>query len=167
MSQILRPRRTMLFIGTVITLLLLLLGVFAFKTPGNVHAEGSTLFVGLTPGSNTGCASPGFPSVQAAVDAANIGNTVYLCGANSYVGQVIITKAITLTGDSGASIQAPSTPFPLSPLPSQFTTDHLFIPQAIVTVWGTSSNATITHLTIAAGLPGMPGMPGNGSCAGQ
>jgi len=161
MSRSFRPRRIMLFIG--ITLLLLVVGVLALKIPNKVHAAGSTLFVGQFTGSNTGCASPGFTSVQAAVDAANAGDTVYLCGTTPFSEQVIITRAITLTGDSGATIQAPH-PFPVTPLtrlPSQFTTDNLFVPQAIVIVWGAGSNATITNLTIAGVLPG------NGSCADE
>jgi hypothetical protein len=150
MSRSSRARRIMLFIG--ITLLLLVVGVLALKIPNKVHAAGNTLFVGHQfPGSNTGCASPGFTSVQAAVDAANADDTVYLCGTTPFSEQVIITRAITLTGDSGAPIQAPH-PFPATPLtrlPSQFATDNLFVPQAIVIVWGAGSNATITNLTIA------------------
>lgn len=46
-------------------------------------------------------------------------------------------------------------------MPSQFTTDNLFVPQAIIIIWGAGSNATIINLTIAGVLPG------NGSCAEQ
>ncbi|HEV2349871.1 MAG TPA: right-handed parallel beta-helix repeat-containing protein [Terriglobia bacterium] len=126
-------------------------------------AQATTLFVGPTFGSNTGCTSTGFTSVQAAVDAAAPGDTVYLCGTVPFAEQVIITKVLTLTGDDGATIQAPS-PFPttdLSKLPPQFTTDDLFIPQAIVIVWGAGANATITNLIITGPLPG------NGGCASQ
>jgi len=164
MSRSLRPRITSLLIGTTVSALLLLVGVFAFRvTSSQVHAAGSTLFVGHSIGSDTDCTSPGFTSVQTAVDASTAGDTVYLCGITPFSEQVIITKAITLTGDNGATIQAPN-PFPATPLsrlPSQFTTDSLFVPQAIVIVWGAGSNATITNLTIAGVLPG------NGGCAEQ
>ncbi len=142
---------------------LLLLFIVFLSFPGIVNAQvystGHILFVGHSTGSNTGCNSPGYSSVQAAVDAAHTGNTVYLCGV--FTEQVIITKAITLTGERGAAIDAPK-PFPTAPLadlPSQFTTDHLFIPEALVIVWGTGARATISGLTIA-GV-----MPTNGGCA--
>ena len=44
-------------------------------------------------------------------------------------------------------------------MPPQFTTDNLFLPQAIVVVWGAGSNANIVNLNIAGPLPG------NGGCA--
>ncbi len=73
---------------------------------------------------------------------------------------MIITKAITLKGDPGATIQAPAAfTTTLAQLPPQFTTDNLFIPQAIVIVWGTGSNANIINLNIAGPLLG------NNSCA--
>jgi len=156
-------RRTILFIGPAIALLLSAVGIFAFHISGNAHASGpsNTLFVNhvIITGGNTSCSDPGYNSVQAAVDAAHTGNTVYLCGTTPYSEQVIITKAITLTGDPGATIQAPlifSTS--LSRLPSKFTTDNLFIPQAIVIVWGEGSNANIINLNI------MGPLPGNGGC---
>ncbi len=114
-----------------------------------------TQYVGQTAGTNSSCASPGYTSVQAAVDAAQNGDTVYLCGTVPFNEQVIITKKITLTGDNGATIRTPSTfSTSLSRLPTQFTTDGLFIPQAIVIVWGNNSNVKITNLNITGPLPG-------------
>jgi len=162
MALALRPRKSVFLVGTVATSLALLVGLFAVNFI-SAKADGYTRYVGLTAGSNSGCSSPGYTSVQAAVDAANKGDTVHLCGANTYTEQVIINKSITLTGDPGATIKAPS-PFPatsLSRLPSQFTTDNLFVPQAIVVVWGANVNVTISNLTIAGTLPG------NGGCAEQ
>lgn len=163
MRGLFRSRKTLLFVGPISVLLLLLAGVFAFRVPTSAHATGLTLYVGQTQGLNTSCASPGFTSVQAAVDVANTGNTVYLCGTTPYKEQVVIEKAITLTGDTGATIEAPS-PFPTTlptRLPPQFTTDNLFVPQAIVFVWGSGANATIKNLIITGPLPG------NGGCAEQ
>ena len=154
-------RRVAFFIGPIAAVFLTLAGMFAFHMYSNTFAASSlTLYVGHTPGSNTSCTSPGYTSVQAAVDAAHDGDTVYLCGTVPYSEQVIITKSITLTGDSGATIQAPN-PFPdnASRLPPQFTSDNLFIPQAIVVVWGKGSNANIVNLIINGPLPG------NNSCA--
>lgn len=159
-----RSRKTLIFLGPIALLLLALAGIIAVRGPFNVHASGNlTLYVGHTQGLNTGCASPGFTSIQAAVDVANTNNIVYLCGTTPYYEQVVIQKTITLTGDPGATIAAPS-PFPTTSalrLPPQFTTDNLFIPQAIVFVWGPSAKVNIKNLIIAGPLPG------NGGCAEQ
>jgi len=149
-------------LAPISALLLLLAGIISGGLNNAHAATGVTLYVGQTQGVNTSCSSPGFTSVQAAVDVANNGDTVYLCGTTPYAEQVVIQqKAITLTGDTGATIQAPD-PFPAtSPtrLPPQFTTDNLLVPQAIVFVWGSSANVKIKGLTITGPLPG------NGGCA--
>lgn len=161
MSRYFRMRKVWFLVAPVAALALLLAGVMAFRIPNNAHAAPQpTLYVGSFVGDNSGCASPGFTSVQTAVDVANPGSTVYLCGTTPYTEQVIITKAITLTGDPGAGIQAPN-PFPStdpSRLPPQFQSDNLFVPQAIVFVWGSASNVNIKGLIISGPL-------GNGGCA--
>lgn len=157
-----RMRRAMLYSGSITALLLLITGFFAYWMPTQAHASGVvTLYVGSFIGTNSNCSSPGFTSVQTAVDVANPGDIVYLCGTTPYTEQVIITKQITLTGDSGASLAAPN-PFPApnySRLPPQFTSDNLFVPQTVVFVWGSGANVKIKNITIS-GV-----MPGNGSCA--
>jgi nitrous oxidase accessory protein NosD len=129
---------------------------------GVASAAVTTRYVGATAGGDTGCANPGYTSVQAAVDAASPGNTVYLCGTTPFPGQVIINKSIKLTGSRGASLGAPS-PWVASadPLPPQFASDNLFVPQAIVVVWGAGVNVAIRDLTVNGTLPG------NGGCAEQ
>jgi hypothetical protein len=129
-------------------------GLSAF-TAGAAFAAGTTLYVGATAGGDTGCSSPGYTTVQGAVNAATPGDTVYLCGTTPFREQVIITKSITLTGDSGATIAAPS-PWVASadPLPPQFTSDGLLVPQAIVVAWGHGVHVTIGGLTITGPLPG-------------
>src|SRR5579871_3124339 len=164
MSGFHNARRIVLVLTPVVSLLLLMAGALVVSGSSAFASSHSlTIYVGQSAGTNSGCASPGYTSVQAAVDAAHNDDTVYLCGTTPYSEQVIITKEITLTGDKGATIQAPN-PFPttsLSRLPAQFTTDNLFIPQAIVIVWGKGSNARITNLDINGPLPG------NGGCASQ
>ncbi|MGH2495443.1 MAG: hypothetical protein ACRDIV_12130 [Ktedonobacteraceae bacterium] len=165
MLHSLRQRKVWLVLGLIAALLLVITGIFTLRIPLKAHAAGVTLYVGQTIGLNSGCTSPGFTSIQTAVDVANPGDTIYLCGTTPYAEQVIITKALTLTGDPGASIVAPN-PFPaaatyIGRLPSQFTTDGLFVPQTVVTVWGTSSNVKIKNLIIA-GV-----MPGDGGCGEQ
>jgi hypothetical protein len=138
-------------------------GVAAFTVgAGPAYAAGTTRYVGASVGSDTSCASPGYTTVQAAVNAASPGDTVYLCGTTPYKEQVIITKSITLTGGTGATIAAPS-PWVASadPLPPQFTSDGLLAPQAIVFAWGKGVHVTISGLTIAGPLPG------NGGCASE
>lgn len=162
MSRSFRTRRAMLYLGPVTALVLLITGFFAYWMPTQAHASGVvTLYVGSFIGNNSNCSSPGFTSVQTAVDVANPGDIVYLCGTTPYTEQVIITKQITLTGDPGATLAAPN-PFPApnySRLPSQFLSDNLFVPQTVVFIWGTSANVKIKGLNIT-GV-----MPGNGGCA--
>ena len=136
-------------------------GVATAAMAGTAYAGGTTTrYVGASAGSDKSCASPGYATVQAAVNAANPGDTVYLCGTNPYKGQVIITKSITLTGASGATIAAPSTWAPSADsLPSQFASDNLLKPQAPVVAWGQGVHVTISGLTVNGPLPG------NGGCA--
>jgi hypothetical protein len=131
---------------------------------GPAYAAGATIrYVGAAAGRDTSCANPGYTTVQAAVNAASPGDTVYLCGATPFKGQVIITKSITLTGSTGATISAPSTwVASADPLPPQFATDGLFAPQALVLAWGQGVHATIKGLTIAGPLPST-----TGGCAEQ
>ena len=160
-----RGRKVWLLLGPFAACLLVITGIFTLRGPVKAHAAGVTLYVGSTVGINSGCSSPGFTSVQTAVDVANPGATVYLCGTVPYAEQVIISKPLTLTGDPGAGLVAPS-PFPaaatyIGRLPSQFVTDNLFVPQTVVTVTGASANVNIKNL-ILSGV-----MPGNGGCAEQ
>lgn len=163
MKHYFRSRKVWAFVGPVAAFLLILTGIFTLRGPLKAHAAGVTLYVGSFVGINSGCSSPGFTSVQTAVDVANPGATVYLCG--TFNEQVIVSKSLTLTGQPGAGLVAPN-PFPaaatyIGRLPPQFTTDNLFVPQTVVTVWGSSANVKIKNLNIS-GV-----MPGNGSCAEQ
>lgn len=109
-------------------------GVAAFAVgAGPAYAAGITRYVGASAGSDTSCSSPGYTTVQAAVNAAKPGDTVYLCGTTPFKGQIIVSKSITLTGSAGATISAPSTwVASADPLPPQFASDGLFAPQALV-----------------------------------
>lgn len=120
-------------------------------------ANRGTEYVGATAGNNTGCNSPGYTSIQEAVDAASNGGTVYLCGSVPYAEPVIISnKRLTITGDRGATIQAPtvwpdqSALLGDTPLP----TSGANRPQALVMVWGQNANATIKGLNIAGPFVG-------------
>ena len=155
-----RLRNVWMILGPIAAFLLVFTGIYTLRMPNKAHAAGITLYVGSFIGLNTGCSSPGFTSIQSAVDIAPIGATVYLCGTTPYAENVIIQKSITLTGDPGATITAPGTfSTPLSRLPFAFTTDSLFVPQAIVIIWGSGVNVKIKNINIA-GV-----MPGNGGCA--
>ena len=57
----------------------------------------------------TSCASPGFNSVQAAVDAAATNATIHVC-AGTYVEQVQITKSVKLVGTGSPILRLPSAP---------------------------------------------------------
>jgi hypothetical protein len=116
-------------------------GVAAFAAgAGPAYAAGTTRYVGASAGSDSSCASPGYTSVQAAVNAAKPGDTVYLCGTTPFPGPVDVTKSVTLTGSAGATIAAPATwPTSAEPLPPQFASDGLFAPQALVLAWARAS----------------------------
>ncbi len=119
------------------------------------YAAEGIRYVGAVAGNDTSCASPGYTSVQAAVNAARPGDTVYLCGTTPFREQVVVTKSVTLTGRPGATIAAPSPWAPSAdPLPPQFAADDLAAPQAIVVVWGRGVHVTIRGLAIAGPLPG-------------
>ena len=138
-------------------------GISAFAAgAGTAYAAGTIRYVGAWVGGDTSCASPGYTKVQAAVNAASPGDTVYLCGTTPFSEQVIITKSITLTGGRGATIAAPD-PWVASadPLPPQFASDSLFVPQAIVVAWGHGVHVTIRGLTITGPLPT------NNSCSNE
>jgi hypothetical protein len=136
-------------------------GVTAAAAAGPAYGAGTTTrYVGAAAGSDKSCASPGYTSVQAAVNAASPGDTVFLCG--TFKEQVIVTKSVTLTGSKGAGISAPATWAPSSDaLPPQFTSDNLLKPQALIVAWGKGVHVTISGLTVAGPLPG------NGGCAAE
>lgn len=156
-------RRSRAFIlSGALAALALMVGAFAVAMPSVTHAA-SILYVGASVGTDSGCASPGYTSIQAAVNAANNGDEVYVCDKGSpYTEQVVIgAHSLTLTGDATTVIAPPATWLPnTSPLlPAQFASDNLYAPQALVTVWGVT--ATIKGLTIEGPINT------HGSCAEQ
>lgn len=73
----------------------------------------ATLYVAPTggaSGSNTSCATPGYSTVQSAVDAADDGGTVVVC-AGTYKETVNIAHRLTLQGEPGAVIDATGKPY--------------------------------------------------------
>lgn len=127
-----------ILVGVLLTLTSLALNV------AEVGAKSAPLYVG--------CGTSSYGTVQAAIDAAPSGATVYLCKAGSpYNGPVGINKSLTLTGDPGVVIQAPAGDFttPAQYLPTAFTSDSLQAPSAIVAVSGTAVSVAITNLTIS------------------
>jgi hypothetical protein len=68
-------------------------------------------WVGTAPAVEGGgsCASPGFNSVQAAVNAAASGATIHVC-AGTYVEQVQITKSVKLVGEGTPILRLPAAP---------------------------------------------------------
>lgn len=143
-------RKLSLLVAVSLVVILALASATFVYVSHNAHAHGTTLYVGASSGSNSGCSSPGYAAVQDAVNHAAAGDTVYLCGSGSpYVGQVIVNTTLTLTGDPGATIQAPAT-WPVNPnLPPEFAVDHLIHPEAILLVWGPEVTATVSGLTIS------------------
>jgi hypothetical protein len=146
-----RTRRfALLAAGIAVIVVAGLTATFALSAHRSSQAAASTLYVGATAGANTSCASPGYTTVQSAVSAAGSRDTVYLCASGSpYTENVIVAnKSLTLTGDTGATIAAPKT-FNDFALPSQFASDGLLNPEAVLLVWGASANVAINGLTIS------------------
>jgi hypothetical protein len=117
--------------------------------PGVASGLGNTLYVGHgSIGTNKSCASPGYNSVQTAVNAATTGQTVYLCGGQ-FAQQVFVSTSITLTGDPGSGLTAVGTAFTSSSsnYPPQFTSDGLFLPQALLVTTG--NNVQVNGLTVS------------------
>jgi len=146
-------------LSAVSVLSILPLAASGLALTSTVSAAGGTQYVGHgSIGKNTGCSSPGYNSVQAAVDAAAPGNTVYLCGGQ-FAEQVFVNKSITMQGDSTSGLTAVGTTFTTSTsrYPVSFGTDNLFTPQALLVVTGGSP--TVNNLKISGPFPG------NGGCA--
>lgn len=78
-------------------------------------ASASTAWVSGSPvGTDKGCDSPGYNSVQAAIDAVGSGGTVKVCGG-TYTEQIEITAPLKLEhveGTTKATLALPSTPSP-------------------------------------------------------
>ena len=85
----------------------------ALAIPATASASGMSWVSNSAPvGANKSCASPGFSSVQAALEAAPSGSKINVCGG-TYVEQVQVTKPakIVLASGSGtAKLVMPSTP---------------------------------------------------------
>ena len=122
--------------------------------------SGATVYVGATVGNNTGCDSPGATSVEAAVQAVPSGGTVYLCGTVPYQETVMVSgKNLTLTGDPGATLEAPATTA-ADLAPGTFFSDQgLQTPYSVLTIVG-NSNVQVNGLTIE-------GPFANSGCGGQ
>ncbi len=87
--------------------------VAALLAPGVANASrGLWVSATVATGSNTSCASPGYKTVQAALDAAASGATVNVC-SGTYTEQLEIVKPVKLglaLGSSKATVQMPSEP---------------------------------------------------------
>ncbi len=123
------------------------LGLAASSAAGRA----ATLYVGHgAVGDDSSCSSPGYRSVQAAVDAAAANDRVYLCGAQ-FSEQVFVSRSITLTGDRGSGLTATGTRFTSSTAryPSRFRLDRLLVPRALLVVTGPKTDARVNGLTIS------------------
>lgn len=138
----------------------LVFGAATLLVFGSANAFGNhTLYVGHGAiGNGKSCSSPGYNSVQAAVNAANTGDTVYLCDGQ-FSEQVFVGKSITLTGDPGSGLTANGTTFSsnAADYPSQFASDGLYLPQALLVTTG--SNVSVNGLKISGP------MANNSACA--
>jgi hypothetical protein len=102
-----RPKRRTL------TLAASLVGALALTLPGAASAAQGLWVSASTPvGADTSCSSPGFATVQAALNFATPNTQVNVC-AGTYTEQIEIVKAVKLTSAQGGVIlQMPSKPVP-------------------------------------------------------
>lgn len=103
-------------IGTrrwTLTLAATLAGALSLTIPSIAGAATGLWVSSSTPvGADTSCSSPGFATVQAALDAAPAGAQVNVC-AGTYVEQIEIVKAVKLTqAQGGVTLEMPSSPTP-------------------------------------------------------
>lgn len=115
---------------------------------GVASATVTTLYVSGAPvGSGTSCASPGYNTIQAAVDAAPAGAKVKVC-AGTYAEQVVVSRSVSIVGAGEAStvIQLPA-----GPAGSADTCESGN--QEIVDVCGAGVSLSLSHLTVQGTWP--------------
>jgi Right handed beta helix region len=114
---------------------------------GPAGASPTTQWVSLAPvGSNTGCASPGYNSIQDAVNAASTNDTVQVC-AGTYTEQVTIQTSLTLKG-AGAAATRIEMPLPAADSTCNPAADVGLHTVDVVDVCG-GATVKITGLTVA------------------
>jgi hypothetical protein len=111
-------------------------------------AAADTLYVSHTAvanGTDRSCATAAFSTVQGAVDAANRGDRVYLCGTTPYLESVVVQdKQLGLGGDPGATIKAPAD----AAVPgTYFSSQGLKTPNSVLTIIG-DANVRVDGLAI-------------------
>ena len=90
------------------------------------------------------CTTAAYATVQSAVNAANPGEKVYLCGTAPYLESVLVQKNLQLTGDPGAAIKAPAN----SRVPGTFfSSQNLQTPNSVLTLIG-NINVQVNGLII-------------------
>lgn len=117
----------------------------AAADPGQPHGDLYVSHTAMAGSADTSCATAAYSSVQDAVDAAQPGGTVYVCGTIPYQESVLVQKDLTLTGDRGATIQAPMTD--AMPNTTFFLDQGLQTPNSILTVLG-DVNVRVEGLTL-------------------
>ena len=136
----------------ILTLAAALAGALALMLPGVASAAKGLWVSASTPaGADTSCSSPGFATIQAALDAAPSGAQVNVC-AGTYTEQIEIVKAVKLTqAQGGVTLQMPG-----SPSPSQTSCDKepgLEPGQIDEVSICTKGNVTVSGLKIIALAP--------------
>jgi hypothetical protein len=105
-------------------------------------------------GAGTSCATAGFSSIQAALDAASRGGTVVVC-KGTYAESVTITKSLTLAGRYGSVINARGLPYGVGMTASWVTVTGLTVKNA------TASDSAPGDGIITAGFGPTGPVPGN------
>jgi parallel beta-helix repeat protein len=129
--------------------------------PAQAHAGSTTLYVSTharAHASDHSCNDAGYRSIGSAVTAAHTGDTVVVCGGTFHEG-VSVTKSLTISGRSGATIDASRRNTGVTIKAADVTVSGLTVRNAIgegVLVDGVD-HATITHnVVVHNDLGGLP-----------
>jgi Right handed beta helix region len=96
-------RRIVMFTAAVLAI--------AIAAPAMASAMGKTVFVSTAPvkGPFNSCSTPGYNSIQEAINVDPAGTAVHVC-AGTYEEQVVLQKADSFAADSGATLKLPGSP---------------------------------------------------------
>jgi hypothetical protein len=125
--------------------------------PASVAGAKTALWVSNSAaiGNDTSCTSPGFNTVQAAVNFASAGATINVCGGGGpYVEQVTITRGVTLDSVGNVTLQLPSTPAANNDnCDNNITSAGYQAPQDEVSICTPGATVTINNITVSAYWP--------------
>jgi hypothetical protein len=132
-------------------------GVVTLASPGIAGAARSNgLWVSNTTapvtGASTSCTTPGYSTIQSALDAATAGATIHVC-AGIYPEQLQVTQAVSLVGVGSATVELPPTAANSTTTCDAAMEAGGYQPNQDLVSICTSATVSITDLTLNAAWP--------------